>query len=101
MLKVIKETKQITIEQLINRVENNVTLIVFYRSADNRAGIPCFLHQDRTNKSFCFISPITSYITTFKYPTLSECLNQASKHRNLYVLTNDESDKLFKIEPIC
>lgn len=98
MLKVIKETKQITIEGLISRLEDKENLIVFYRSGNKRDGIPCFLQH--FGKFHFFASPMFDYTRSFESDSLKDCLSSASQVRDLYVLTKDEATKLFKLEPI-
>lgn len=96
MRKLINETKRINLNDLIFELQNSNKLIVYYRSRNERNGLPVFLKKTAT--SWHFISPVNNYAPCYEHTLLLDTLKEASKNRDIYVIDKDESDKLFKLQ---
>lgn len=96
MRKLINDVKTISLDDLVEELQNNNRLIVYYRTNNDRNGTPVFLKK--MNIGWYFMSPINNYGTSYLAPTIRNCLKEAMSNRHIYVLNADEADKLFKIQ---
>lgn len=94
-MKRVVNTNEMSISDVVEAINKGEKLIVFYRSQNKTDGIPVFLTMD-SGVSY-FRSAICNYGTTYLKSNLKASLEEASRSRNLYVLTKEENGELFKI----
>ena len=96
MRKLINETKRINLDDLVQELQNSNKLIVYYRSSNQRDGVPSFLQTD--GQCWFFRSAINNYRPTYEHPSARETLAEATKSRDIYVIDKEEANKLFKLQ---
>lgn len=99
MIEIIKETKQMTIDQ-INTMEldNNLNnVIIFYRSQNEKDGVPVFLKKMK-ERGYGFASPIFDRSVVYRGNTIKEAIKSAQQGRTVYFLKQEDSDQLFKVQ---
>ncbi len=99
----------ISIDELAEKLLISNDLIVYYRTNNEKDGLPVFLKRNIEGHLWGFISPIDGYKTTFEHhiiykgvDTLKEFLTKVSKIRTLYVINSrntNEVAELFKPQP--
>jgi hypothetical protein len=102
MKKLINETKNISIDELIDKLNIGEQMIVYYRSGNRRDAIPVFLQKFCTDFSpikYGFRKPLFNGYTSYLKNNLKDCLLEASKSRQIYVLEKGEIETLFKLQP--
>ena len=98
MEKLIKETKSITLEALVFKLNTPNNLIVFFRSRNEPNGVPVFLKKDSDGRLYGFVSPVFGYKYCYVNPSLRDTILEASKDREIFVIDKEESSKLFKVQ---
>ena len=98
MKKIISEVKQLTIDNIVEQLESSNNIIVFYRSHNEREGVPVFLKK-LGHRDIGFVNPINNYSTCYRNTTFRLSLEAAAKSRTLYVINKEEASELFKIQP--
>jgi hypothetical protein len=95
-MKTVVNSKEITIDELVDKLQRGEKLIVYYRSRNEPAGVPVFLCKD--DNEVYFRSCIALYGSSYKSSSFRETLLSASKGRKLYVLDKEEASELFKLQ---
>ena len=102
MQKIIKETRNITIDQLQHKLDHGAGLnefIVFYYSGNER--YPVFLIHNPGNgdENWGFQRPMMKKKLTYAARTMREAIENAQKSRDVFVLHYTQWDELFKKRP--
>jgi hypothetical protein len=98
MRKVYYDIRTLSIDTLIEELREKNNLIVYYRSGNDSMNLPVFLKQLKEIGKWAFVSPINNYGLTFESAFIETTLKEAAKQRQLYVITKDEANQLFKIQ---
>lgn len=90
-----KISEVIEVDTLIRQLQTGSTdYIVFYRTGNEKNGIPVFLVM--TGSKSYFESPVVSRGRSYEYSSVSDCVTAAAKSRQLYVLEKNEGSEIFK-----
>ena len=98
MKKVINNRKEISIDEVVNSLQNGEHVVVFYtsRSTSGNEPYPAFFKKF-SQCSYGFVSPIYSYASTFCGNTIRESLGLAlAGGKSLFTLERNEVNQIFK-----
>ena len=106
--KVIKPNNQISVTELIEDILENDKKLCFYRSRNEKDGIPCFLKVSDNSRGgkyeACFTSPYFGYRNTYVFNSSSKneaiklTIEAAMGAREVYVC--DDMNQIFKVHKI-
>lgn len=99
MKKIIKRSKDITVDEIVKMVEDKEPIMVFYYSENKRDGLMRFLKVSRNTRRCRFVCPMSNTRDLFEENTIEECLDNVTKYRDVYVIARDERNKIFKLNP--
>lgn len=106
-MKKLVNKNEITIQEIIDAINNKERIIVYYRSQNNKDGIPRFLKYKTINGEYVigFDSPFIGEKAVYECrsyhlePGIKTSLLSAMAARDIYVITYEEGNKLFKVQP--
>ncbi len=107
MRKLISNKHEITIQEIIDAINNKERIIIYYRSQNKKDGIPRFLRYKMINGQYVigfespFIAekPVYDCVSYNLEPGIKTSLLNAMSARDIYVITYEEGNKLFKVQP--
>ena len=106
-MKKLVNKNEITIQEIIDSINNKERIIVYYRSQNNKDGIPRFLRYRMIGGQYVvgFESPFIAEKPVYDCRSfnlesgIKTSLLSAMAARDIYVITYEESNKLFKVQP--
>lgn len=105
MKKVISNTKDITIDELVDKLQSGAKILVFYYTKNKRDGVPVFLIQGKLHaqptlrKEFYFQSPVFGRGPSYSGNTIREALEACAMSRGIYMIESDSAEELFIKKP--